>query len=406
VKTKKITLACTISVIFFQGYLDGTQPSKYQVRKHLHGILNNILKHTENTLVDIRKYTHQSKKYLKPKELEVIKDTLRKKRIKVIQAKEYNDIKKLKNIVQKERCLIALDQKEFDLPEDITLSHAPDAIIFENTFVQEDKLIQENAQFFTFNTCLTGANDKSKYIDAQYARAAEFISDTLTYMDIDNGDTPRHAYQKLHSFIQMPGNMKAFLKKYALDQELHKFYLGKIYKKYDKDTIRKIQNDAIAGKALAYQVNILLKPQYIRPFAHDLLALIKSNKFLKNYIDYVKINTNVTIAKLTQKDIAPSIVICPCLLPQDQRDTILKKIIKTVHHKFRNYARDITYNFAPTLSVKVKDFISLSGGNYFEKNSYKHVVASGKSQNTVYTQDYAFFKNNTVDIDGIRETLC
>ena len=66
--------------------------------------------------------------------------------------------------------------------------------------------------------------------------------------------------------------------------------MGKLYKKYTKASVKKIQSDAIAGKALKYQVDILLKPQYIRPVTHDLLALLTRNKYLKEHVDYVKVN--------------------------------------------------------------------------------------------------------------------
>jgi len=179
---------------------------------------------------------------------------------------------------------------------------------------------------------------------------------------------------------------------------------GKFLPSSNFDTFRK---EAIAVLAHQYKIHLQVRQEYIVALVQDLLELIAGTKELNSYVVTFK------IARYYQKGIhlplddqdtefeqIPVIVLYIALIPGDKnkKQAILDSIVAPLVKRYGKIAGDIALKdnkgeaIQPRFNHKINDLIWIAGGNGDDKLWYQYYITSKKLKNTLFTDDYSFFK--------------
>ena len=134
----------------------------------------------------------------------------------------------------------------------------------------------------------------------------------------------------------------------------------------------------------------------------------KDPDFVKDFKEFVLKEENIRSFKViknpynqlaqSKDNPPPMMVVFLPRLPKDKASGVISSILKKILARYdEQVSREIDLGSCPRSNRRVRDFIHVAGAGGYEKEVYKRTG----SKNTVYTDDYAFFKDYDIDIGSL-----
>jgi len=162
-----------------------------------------------------------------------------------------------------------------------------------------------------------------------------------------------------------------------------------------EENFQELKKEVVESFALTYKIHLQVKPEYLRSFVDDFM-----NFFLKEEdISSFKVAADPYDELVQKKESpAPTIVVYLMLLPKDKAAVAVTSVLQRMLARYKGeIAKKIDLGSHPRSNRQVRDFIHVAGGGGYEKEIYKKI----SKKNTVYTDDYAFFKGYDIDVASL-----
>jgi len=254
--------------------------------------------------------------------------------------------------------------------------------------------------------------DAKKDMVRWFSSIGRRFSCSFAFVDVDNNVYPEHIIWKSRGNMRKQKKIERvnpykglWKRKYPFPQESDLQDLDKKdYCNISSEEFKEMQKISIAQLSSTYKIHLQVAKKYFTSLVDDLFQLFSSSADNRDSplhdIKAFKITTEYKKSRYIEKAM-PTIVLYVRLLyePLEERNKILDDIINVFVTRYQHVANKIALRdddgqaIRPRWNARINDLIWIAGGNGDDKKEYIHLLERDVlTRNTVYTDDFSFFK--------------